>query len=145
MMLSKLSFYIGGYGDEILKGVTQVAMYALGTRYALDNDKVQLLSRFMRETYYPSIRGKYMLYDVMGRSMSRVNMLNKSSKALFARRMIKLDPAHADEFRPTDGQAAGFVRNKAGAQPLLPCRLYHARAQGLHLRRAHGVQPHITP
>ena len=127
--------YIGGYGDEILKGVTQVAMYALGTRYALDNDKVQLLSRFMRETYYPSIRGKYMLYDVMGRSMSRVNMLNKSSKALFARRMIKLDSAHADEFKQ-------IVDRLTGKQPasyaIKPAHNHYFRADyTMHVRKGY--------
>lgn len=127
--------YIGGYGDEILKGVTQVAMYAIGTRYALDNDKVQLLSHFMRETYYPSIRGKYMLYDVMGRSMSRVNMLNKSSKALFARRMIKLDPTHADEFKQ-------IVERLTGKQPasyaVKPTHNHYFRADyTMHVRKGY--------
>ena len=50
--------YIGGYGDEILKGVTQVASYALGTQYQLDKEKVELLSKFMRETYYRTVRGQ---------------------------------------------------------------------------------------
>ena len=44
--------YIGGYGDEILKGVTQVAMYARGTRFAMPSEKIDLISKFMRETYY---------------------------------------------------------------------------------------------
>ncbi len=91
--------YIGGYGDEILKGVTQVAMYAHGTRFAIPQDKLALISKFMRETYYPTIRGKFMLFDVMGRSVSRPNVPDKSGTALFARRMTVLDPAHADEFK----------------------------------------------
>ena len=91
--------YIGGYGDEILKGVTQVAMYTHGTRFAIPQDKLALLSKFMRETYYPTIRGKFMLFDVMGRSVSRPNVPDKSGTALFARRMTVLDPAHADEFK----------------------------------------------
>ena len=91
--------YIGGYGDEILKGVTQVAMYTHGTRFAIPQDKLALLSKFMRETYYPTIRGKFMLFDVMGRSVSRPNVPDKSGTALFARRMTVLAPAHADEFK----------------------------------------------
>lgn len=51
--------YIGGYGDEILKGVTQVAMYTRGTRFAMPQDKLELISKFMRETYYAVMRGKY--------------------------------------------------------------------------------------
>lgn len=56
-----VQLYIGGYGDEILKGTTQVAMYTQGTKYALSTEKIQLLSKFMRQTYYQAIRGKYML------------------------------------------------------------------------------------
>ncbi|MDE5711250.1 MAG: chloramphenicol resistance protein, partial [Bacteroides sp.] len=58
--------YIGGYGDEILKGITQVAMYTQGTRFAIPEEKLALLSKFMRETYYATIRGRHMLFDVLG-------------------------------------------------------------------------------
>lgn len=91
--------YIGGYGDEILKGITQVASYTKGTRFAIPQEKLQLLSKFMRETYYATIRGKHMLFDVLGRGVSRPHILDKSYTALFAKRMIQLDTLHADEFR----------------------------------------------
>ena len=52
--------YIGGYGDEILKGVTQVAMYTSGSEYSLSKEKTEILSKFMRQTYYQTIRGQYM-------------------------------------------------------------------------------------
>lgn len=61
---------------EILKGVTQVALYTKGTKYALDDERIQLLGHFMRGTYYQVIRGQYMLFDVLGRGVSR-NMLPK--------------------------------------------------------------------
>ena len=76
--------YIGGYGDEILKGVTQIAMYAKGTQYAIPQDKLALLSRFMRETYYSTIRGQFMLFDVLGRGVSRPGTTKKTHTALFA-------------------------------------------------------------
>lgn len=91
--------YIGGYGDEILKGVTQVAMYAHGTRFAIPKEKLHLISKFMRETYYSTIRGKYMLFDVMGRSVSRPGVTDKSHTALFAERMKILDSENAEEFQ----------------------------------------------
>ncbi len=91
--------YIGGYGDEILKGVTQVASYALGTSYELDKDKVALISKFMRETYYRAVRGQNMMWDIIGRSMSRPNATNKRNTAAFAKRMIEIDPEHANEFK----------------------------------------------
>ncbi|WP_417130037.1 polysaccharide lyase 8 family protein [Phocaeicola sp.] len=91
--------YIGGYGDEILKGVTQVASYALGTQYQLDKEKVELLSKFMRETYYRTVRGQNMSFDVVGRSVSRPGLLNKRTTATYAQRMIDIDPTHADEYK----------------------------------------------
>ncbi len=91
--------YIGGYGDEILKGVTQVASYALGTQYQLDKEKVELLSKFMRETYYRAVRGQNMSFDIVGRSVSRPGLLNKRTTATYAKRMIDIDPTHADEYK----------------------------------------------
>lgn len=124
--------YIGGYGDEILKGVTQVAMYTHGTRFAMPQDKVDLLSKFMRETYYPTIRGKFMLFDVMGRSVSRPGVPNKSATALFAKRMTVLDPAHADEFED-------IIARLEGRQPadyaLKPLHTHYFRGDyTLHVR-----------
>lgn len=109
--------YIGGYGDEILKGVTQVAMYTHGTRFAMPQDKIDLLSKFMRETYYGVMRGKYMSFDVLGRGMSRPNILNKSYTALFAQRMIKLDPKHANTFKQIVGRLKGELPADAHITP----------------------------
>lgn len=94
-----VQLYIGGYGDEILKGITQIATYTKGTQYAIPEDKMTLLSKFMRETYYATIRGQYMLFDVLGRGVSRPGVTKKTQTALFAQRMIELDPKHADEFK----------------------------------------------
>lgn len=91
--------YIGGYGDEIIKGVTQVASYALGTQYELSKEKVELLSKFMRETYYRAVRGQNMSFDVVGRSVSRPGLLNKRTTTTYAKRMIDIDPAHAEEYK----------------------------------------------
>lgn len=99
--------YIGGYGDEILKGVTQVALYTKGTKYAIPSDKLALLSKFMRGTYYSVIRGQYMLFDVLGRGVSRPGVTKKAYTALFAERMVELDPSHAEEFRAIIGRLSG--------------------------------------
>ena len=109
--------YIGGYGDEILKGVTQVAMYTRGTRFAMPQDKLELISKFMRETYYAVMRGKYMSYDVLGRSISRPDILDKSRTILFAKRMVELDKEHADEFRNIVARMEGTKAPGDGLQP----------------------------
>lgn len=124
--------YIGGYGDEILKGVTQVAMYTHGTRFAIPQDKLALISKFMRETYYPAIRGKFMLFDVMGRSVSRPNVPDKSGTALFARRMTVLDPSHADEFEAIIARLEG---KRPADYALKPMHTHYFRGDyTLHVR-----------
>ena len=47
-------------------GILPNAMYTKGTQYAISEDKLAIVSKFMRETYYSTIRGQYMLFDVLG-------------------------------------------------------------------------------
>lgn len=127
--------YIGGYGDEILKGVTQIAMYTKGTQYAIPQDKLALLSRFMRETYYATMRGQYMLFDVLGRGVSRPGVTKKSHTGLFAKRMIELDPAHTNEYEE-------IISRLSGKQPadyaLSPRHTHYFRGDyTLHIRPAY--------
>lgn len=110
--------YIGGYGDEILKGVTQVAMYAYGTQYALSEARLQLLSKFMLETYYQTIRGAYMLFDVLGRSVSRPSGTSKGNTSVYAERMMILDPEHAEEYAAIIERLGGRKSADYGLKPL---------------------------
>ena len=93
-----VQLYIGGYGDVILTGVTQIANYARSTKYQLDEKRTQFLSKFMRNTFFPTFRGKYMSFDVLGRGLSRKDILDKGQMAILAQRMMDLDPAHKEEF-----------------------------------------------
>lgn len=110
--------YIGGYGDEILKGVTQFAGYTAGTKFEMPKDKLNILSRFMRETFYQTIRGRYMLFDVLGRGISRPGVLDKSSTAKFAAKMAMLDEENADEFKLIADRVKGKVSPSEGIKPL---------------------------
>lgn len=124
--------YIGGYGDEILKGITQVAMYTRGTRYAIPEDKLALLSKFMRETYYATIRGKHMLFDVLGRGVSRPKITDKSHTALFAKRMVVLDSKHEGEFKEIIARLEG---EKPAGYALKPVHTHYFRGDyTLHVR-----------
>ena len=124
--------YIGGYGDEILKGITQVAMYTRGTRFAIPQEKLALLSKFMRETYYATIRGQYMLFDVLGRGVSRPQVTDKSHTALFAQRMVELDSEHAGEFKAIIARLEG---KKPAGFALQPRHIHYFRGDyTLHVR-----------
>ena len=131
-----VQLYIGGYGDEILKGVTQVALYTKGTKYALDDERIQFLRHFMCGTYYQVIRGQYMLFDVLGRGVSRNNATQKSHAALFAKRMLELDPAHIDEYNAIIARLEGKKSANYGIKPL---HTHYFRGDyALHVR------PHYT-
>lgn len=131
-----VQLYIGGYGDEILKGVTQVALYTKGTKYALDDERIQFLRHFMCGTYYQVIRGQYMLFDVLGRGVSRNNATQKSHAALFVKRMLELDPAHIDEYNAIIARLEGKKSANYGIKPL---HTHYFRGDyALHVR------PHYT-
>jgi chondroitin AC lyase len=93
--------YIGGYGEEFIKGVTMFAMYAAGTSHALSGEKLEIFSRFVRETYLKTIRGQFMSWDVSGRGiLSRAGESNKSKNgSVFCERLISIDPDNAEEYR----------------------------------------------
>lgn len=93
--------YIGGYGEEVLKAAVNVASMFVGTSFTLPEEKIDIMSRFMRKAFFGSMRGKYMSYSVMGRSVSRPGTINKGYSAVlnFAKSMQKIDPKHAGEFQ----------------------------------------------
>ena len=62
-----VQLYIGGYGDEILKGVNTGSSLHQRNEICIDDERIQLLGHFMRGTHYQVIRGQYMLFDVFGK------------------------------------------------------------------------------
>lgn len=86
--------YIGGYGEELIKGVTNFALNVVGTDYELKGEQLEILSNFVRNTFLTTIRGQYMHYNVMGRSVSRAGLSEKTSFAKFVNNMTEIDPAN---------------------------------------------------
>lgn len=68
--------YIAGYGSVFTSGVFKVANYVRETPYALSADKVALVSKFYKDSYLKSIRGKYADFNIQGRRISRPDLLN---------------------------------------------------------------------
>lgn len=90
--------YTGGYGASVLNGFLKVAFYLENTPYA-DEEKNNLISKFVRYGNLPAIRGKYMLYNVLGRGIARNDNMDRSSLAPEIEKMIKLDPANKDIYQ----------------------------------------------
>jgi chondroitin AC lyase len=90
--------YIGGYGDEMVNGVTLIASYVAGTEFAIPDDRRDILGNFMRKTWLPSIRGQYLMWNITGRGMSREWQLSKNGASVLTDRMMAIDPANAPEY-----------------------------------------------
>ncbi|MDR1737760.1 MAG: polysaccharide lyase 8 family protein [Candidatus Symbiothrix sp.] len=71
-------FYTGGYGLSFIGGIANIAMATKGTQYALNASQENILSNFAKE-YLRIIRGKYFMYNVLGRGLSRSGALNQTS------------------------------------------------------------------
>lgn len=70
--------YISGYGAVYLTSIINVAKYVAGTDYALNEEKLNLFSKFYREVYLKTLRSKYIDFNVEGRGISRKNILKKN-------------------------------------------------------------------
>ncbi|MDR1809605.1 MAG: glycoside hydrolase family 88 protein, partial [Prevotella sp.] len=91
-------FFTGGYGYTFVNGIARIANFTAGTQYQMPAEKLQLLTTFTRDAYLPLIRGKYFLYNVIGRGLSRPGALNASSSVDVAEGVKNLDIANAAEY-----------------------------------------------
>lgn len=64
--------YIGGYGTVFMSSVLKSASYTLGTKYALQGEKLNLFRKFTLESIFGAIRGKWIDWNVIGRGISRI-------------------------------------------------------------------------
>lgn len=108
--------YIGGYGDEFLKGVLMFADYTAGTEYALDEERLAIVRNFALNTYFKVIRGRYIHMNVIGRGMSRENETKKS--AVFAEKLMKIDPDNAPAYEIIAKRIKGEVEPEVGVEPV---------------------------
>jgi chondroitin AC lyase len=108
-----LQLYIGGYGWDIVNGMTGVALYTVGTPYSLANEKLDYLSGFVRQAYLRVIRGQNFMFNAFGRGISRENGANQSGFATLLNRMKVVDPTFATTYdmaieRLTNNQPASY-------------------------------------
>lgn len=104
--------YVGGYAPVMLSGVTRVAEYTADTEYKLSANQLNVLYKFINETYMKSIRGHVQFYNVVGRSVSRPGALNCSGFTGTLDKMKRIDPAHSAEY---DKQIAILKGNGYGS------------------------------
>lgn len=87
-------FYTGGYGVPFIKYIARIANFTVGTQYEIDQDKLNLLVTFTRDHFLRIVRGKYFLYNTIGRDMSKPDALNPYSTDMISK-IKNLDPENA--------------------------------------------------
>lgn len=133
--------YIAGYGDVFINGVFKMANYVRETPYALSADKVELLSKFYRNSFLKAIRGEYADFNIEGRRISRPDMLNlerqveigqiqkASPQILIAK---EVDPKNADDW---DSALARIQGKEAPSYKVTPMHTQYFNADyTLHVR-----------
>ena len=95
-------FMTGAYGSSFITGIAKVANFTLGTIYALSAEKLDLLTNFGRDAYLQLVRGKYFLYNSVGRGLSRPNSLNASSVIAVSKLLKNLDLAKIDVYNAAE-------------------------------------------
>lgn len=76
--------YIGGYAVSLLNAVVKVAAFVSGTEYmdVMTREQKSVLSSFVTGTLAGCIRGSYMYWNIMGRSVSRAGELDNVSTVI---------------------------------------------------------------
>ena len=99
---------ISSYGSVFLSGVLRIAAYLLGTPYALQDDKLRILSGYYRNTYLRTIRGSFIDFNTEGRGISRPNILKKTDEIVRLQKAILLDPANNDTWNAAIARIRGL-------------------------------------
>ncbi len=121
--------YIGGYGTVFIDNISKIAPMLVGTRYAMSDEKLELFSRFVRETYLNVFRGHHLDFSVCGRSVTRPKMLDAGANEAFFARMSALDPAHAEDYALA---ARRFAGNNPGVGRTARNTLFYTSDYMLH-------------
>jgi chondroitin AC lyase len=118
--------YIGGYGTEFVQLVTRQASYLAGTKYALSGEKLDILSRFMRNTYLKVIRGQRMNFSVLGRGVTRTNNTNQSGFITILNLLKSVDTANAVEYEAAIKRIKG---EEPSSYTLSPSQTHYYRGE----------------
>ena len=89
---------VGAYGNSILTATIKVVYYLDGTSYAEQGDYMDYISKFVRIGYLPSVRGQYMSYNNVGRSVGGKGGTSRSSFATITTALASLDAQNATEY-----------------------------------------------
>jgi chondroitin AC lyase len=127
---------ISSYGAVYITGVLKMANYVRDTPYAMSPQKLEMFSKYYRESYLKAIRGSYMDFNVEGRGISRPNILRKYGERSRLEVAKLIDPAHTDDWN------AAIARTDSTQSPDYKISPYHKQYwtgdYTLHLRPSYS-------
>jgi len=85
---------IGSYGAVFISGEYHIASILKGTNYELKGEKLAMLSNYYINTYLRTLRGGYSDFNVEGRGVSRVDILNKRGEEKLLKEAAIIDPSN---------------------------------------------------
>ena len=124
--------YIGGYGTVFVDNIIRMGNILNGTKYAMNNEKLNLFSDFTRNTYLNVFRGRHLDFSVTGRGVSRKGTLNYGDCAPLFKKLEILDPDHTEEYATI---ARRFLTQKASYQRSDRNTMYYCSDYMLHNRK----------
>lgn len=131
-----LQLQISSYGAVFITGVIKLANYVRDTPYAMSPQKLEMFSKYYRESYLKAIRGSYIDFNVEGRGVSRPDILKKYGERNRLETAKLIDPAHTDEWN------AAIARTDSTQRPDYKIAAYHKQYwtgdYTLHLRPAYS-------
>ncbi|WP_443938914.1 polysaccharide lyase family 8 super-sandwich domain-containing protein [Pedobacter sp. MW01-1-1] len=75
---------IASYGQVFLSRAYKIASWVMNTDYAIQNEKLKILDRYLFGTFLRTIRGQYGDFNVEGRGISRNDILDKTDISIHA-------------------------------------------------------------
>lgn len=111
--------YITGYGQAIVDSLSKIISATAGTEYAIKDEQLEPLQKFITEGYIRVVRGKYRLYNTGGRSLSREDSLDMSGDALMYEKLRYIDKKNEKLYSDVlssikgEGGAAHLAESKA--------------------------------
>lgn len=127
-------FYIGGYGDVFINGALLLGGYTAGTKYALNVEQTELLGKFVRESFYGTVRGGVQSWSIGGRGyLSRPGAVRKS--AAYAKQFIPIDTANTAKYEEIVARVSGAEKPSYAIEPVN--RQFFIGDYALHSRPAY--------
>jgi chondroitin AC lyase len=134
--------YVYGYGSEFVKGATLFALYTVDTPFALSGEKLEILRRFVLETFSALTRGQYAPFSVMGRGLSRRGATGAGYTAALTARMETLDPEYAAAYHEAVQRMRGELPPSSGIVPVH--RYYPAAEYTFHSRPGYAFDVRLN-